>query len=163
MNNRDTGVSLRLLKFPDNFHSFGPECQVLESDFAEIAVNDLLRDPGNRNEITIRRHLYDIPFRTPLEVVNVAVMRQERWPQLEIRRGFKDPFFRGSHIDRVRLVHGVKRRVRGGLESARSTHRRPPGLSGGRRGHKPGWKAGMLPAVPGDQERNVRRIAWPQQ
>src|SRR5437764_13578040 len=76
-----------------------------ESDFVPIAVDDLLRCPRNRNAGTDGRHYDEIALGPACEITDVAIVRQNLRPELEVGGHFEDIALRRIDDDRVRLVH----------------------------------------------------------
>ena len=89
----------RFLKAPDDIHPFGPLFQVMKTNLAPLAVDDLLGCPGDRQAETPRRHHDKIAIRAALEITDVTIMRQDFRPELEIRRSLKDQRFRRGNDD----------------------------------------------------------------
>src|SRR5205807_811840 len=94
-----------------------------ESDFVSIAVDDLLRCPRNRNAGTDGGHHDEIAPGPAREVADVAIVRQNLWPEPEVGGRFEDIALWRIDDDRVRLVHdggSARANPRGRINSARS-------------------------------------------
>ncbi len=87
----------------------------MEVNFDPFAVDNLLRGPRDRNPGPLRGHHNDIAIRTMLEKTNIAVMREDFWPQLQIRRCLEDLHLRRVHEKGIGLVHEQ-------IETAQSFH-----------------------------------------
>lgn len=82
----------------------------MEMNFELVAVDDLLRGPGDWDARTRGRHNHQIAMVPALQKSDVAIMRQNFWPQLQVGGGFEDHHLRRLHEDRVYSVHGMARR-----------------------------------------------------
>ena len=92
---------------PDDVHTFRPGLKVFEMDFAMLAIDDLFGHPGNWNKAAVSCHFDQVPDWISLVIMNVAIMRQKRWPAFEVGCGLENCLFRGIHDDRICLVrHG---------------------------------------------------------
>ena len=94
------------LERPDDLHAFGEGLEMAKADFAALAVDPLLGDPGNRDAGTDGGHFDDVPLRGFLEIMNVAVMRQNLRPLREVGGGLEDGLPRGAHEDGGGGEHG---------------------------------------------------------
>src|ERR1044072_955165 len=94
-------------KCPNNAHSFRPGFQMVKMNFELVVVDDLLRGPGGWDAGTRGCHDHQIAIVPSLQKFDVAVMRQNVWPQVQVGRRFEDHHLRRLHKDRVYSVHGV--------------------------------------------------------
>src|SRR5437762_8652102 len=101
----DQDAGRRFLERPDYIHSLGPRFQVMETNFAAVTIDDLLRGPRDRKAPTTRGHDHKITVRAAFEIADVTVMRQNFRPELEVRGGFEDRVLRCANDDRVSGVH----------------------------------------------------------
>src|SRR6266436_6959904 len=85
---------------------------MMKVNLKAISIDDLLGSPGNRNTRACRRHHNNVPIWAPFEIMNVAIMRQDLWPQLQVRGCFEDQRFRSIHDNRVDLAHRILNDVR---------------------------------------------------
>ena len=90
-------------------------------NFEFTAISDLLRGPGNRNAIAARRHHHGVSIRAALEKTDVAIMRQNFWPKLQVRRRLEDRHFGRAHDDGIAFVHFDNN---GNVARASGLHRR---------------------------------------
>src|SRR5437762_1939447 len=65
----------------------------------------LLRGPRDWNTGTLRSHYHEVPIASTLQKTNVAVMRQDLRPQLQVCSCFEDRHFRRVHENEIRLEH----------------------------------------------------------
>ncbi len=79
----------------------------MEMNFELVAVDDLLRGPGNWDAGTRGCHDHQIAIVPALQKSDVAVMRQNFWPQFQVGCYFEDRCLRRLHNDRVYSVHGM--------------------------------------------------------
>src|SRR5439155_19268690 len=79
---------------------------MMKMDFESAAIDDLLRRPRDRNPGTARCHQYDFPIGAALQKLDVAVMGEDFWPQLQACGCFEDCDLRCLHNDGVDFVHG---------------------------------------------------------
>src|SRR5215203_386222 len=94
-------------KCPNDAHPFRPGFQMMEMNFELVAVDDLLRGPGDWDAGTSGRHDHQIAVVPALQKFDVAVMRQNLWPQFQVGCRFEDHQLRRLHKDRVYSVHGM--------------------------------------------------------
>ena len=94
-------------KRPNDAHSFCPGFQMVKINFELVAVDDLLRGPGDWDAGTCSRHNHQIAIMPALQKSDIAVMRQKFWPQFQVRCSFEDHHLRRLHMDRVYSVHGM--------------------------------------------------------
>ena len=80
---------------------------MMEMNFELVAVDDLLRGPGNWDAGTRGCHNHQIAIVPALQKSDVAVMRQNFWPQFQVGCYFEDHCLRRLHKDRVYSVHGM--------------------------------------------------------
>ena len=80
---------------------------MMEMNFELVAVDDLLRGPGDWDAGTRGRHNHQVAIVPALQKSDVAIMRQNFWPQLQVGRCFEDHHLRRLHEDRVYSVHGM--------------------------------------------------------
>jgi hypothetical protein len=80
-------------------------------NFTPVSINDLLRCPGDRNAGTPGRHHHHVAISTALEITNVAIVRQNLRPNLQIGSRFEDRYLRRAYQDRVRFVHPSARQA----------------------------------------------------
>src|SRR5262245_32196214 len=92
-------------KRPDYAHSLRECFQMMEADFNPVAIYDLFGSPGNRNARASRSHYDNVPAGTLFEITNVAIVRKNAWPQLQVRGRLEDRHLRRAHNDGVRFVH----------------------------------------------------------
>ena len=92
-------------KCPNDAHSFCPGFQMMEMDFELVAVDDLLRGPGDWDAGTRGCHNHQIAIVPALQKSDVTVMWQNFWPQFQIGCYFEDHCLRRLHQDRVYFVH----------------------------------------------------------
>ena len=79
----------------------------MEMNFELVAVDDLLRGPGNWDAGTRGCHDHQIAIVPALQKFDVPVMRQNFWPQFQVGCRFEDHPLRRLHKDRVYSVHGM--------------------------------------------------------
>src|SRR5207248_10900152 len=84
---------------PDNKHAFSESLQMIKAHFEFFPIDNLLGHPGNRNTGTGRSHDDNIAVDPALEIFDIAVVRQDFWPELKVCRGFKDLGARRVHND----------------------------------------------------------------
>src|SRR4029450_3113559 len=95
----------RISKCPNYAHSFCERFQMMEANFKAVSINDLLGGPRDRNSSPHCRHHNNISVWTAFEITNVAIMRQDLRPKLQIRRRFEDRHLRRVHADGIDFVH----------------------------------------------------------
>src|SRR6266404_7226799 len=78
---------------------------MMKVNFKAIGIDDLLGDPGNRNTGTGCRHLDNIPVWASLQITNVAIVRQDLRPQLQVRGRFENCSLWGVHDNGIDLAH----------------------------------------------------------
>src|SRR6266481_6043552 len=76
-----------------------------EVNFEPVAIDNLFRGPGDRNAGAPRCHYHNVAIGPALQESDVAIMRENFWPQLQIGRCFEDRHFRCMHNDGIGLVH----------------------------------------------------------
>src|SRR3954451_19358763 len=81
---------------------------MMETDLHSLAIDDFLRGPDDGNAGTGRCHDHEVPFRATFEIMNVAVVRQNLWPQLKVRGCFEDEILRGVHDNRIGFAHAIE-------------------------------------------------------
>src|SRR6266566_1209861 len=97
MFNLDQDSTRRILKCPNYAHSFRERFQMMKADFKTLAIDDLFRSPGNRNAGTPGCHHHHVAIWTALKKTNVAVMRQNLRPEVQIGCRFEDRYLRRAH------------------------------------------------------------------
>src|SRR6185503_4123759 len=80
---------------------------MMEMNFEPVAVDDLLRGPGDRYAGTRGCHNYQVAIVPALQKSDVAIMRQNFWPEFQVGGCFEDHHLRRLHKDRVYSVHGM--------------------------------------------------------
>ena len=80
---------------------------MMEMNFELVAVDDLLRGPGDWDPGTRGRHNHQVAIVPPLQKSDVAIMRQNFWPEFKVGGCFEDHYLRRVHEDRVYSVHGM--------------------------------------------------------
>jgi len=80
---------------------------MMEMNFELAAVDDLLRGPGDWNAGTRGCHDHQIAIVPAFQKFDVAVMRQNFWPQFQVGCCFEDHHLRRLYKDRVYSVHGM--------------------------------------------------------
>src|SRR5439155_9336748 len=78
---------------------------MMKADFKAILIDDLLGSPGNRDAGACCRHHDNIPVRASLQITNVAIVRQDFRPQLQVRRRFEDCSLWSVHDNGIDLAH----------------------------------------------------------
>ena len=79
----------------------------MEMNFELVAVDDLLRGPGDWDAGTRGRHNHQVAIVPALQKSDVAIMWQNFWPQFQVCGSFEDRDLRRVHEDRVYSVHGM--------------------------------------------------------
>src|SRR6476660_7529689 len=105
--NRNENTISAFGKCPNDAHSFCPGFQMMEMNFELVAVDDLLRGPGNWDAGARGCHNHQVAIVPALQKFDVAVMRQNFWPQFQVGCRFEDHHLRRLHKDRVYSVHGM--------------------------------------------------------
>ena len=80
---------------------------MMKMNFELVAIDDLLRGPGDWNAGTRGCHDHEVAIVAALQKSDVAIMRQNFWPQLQVCCCFEDHRLRRVHEDRVYFVHGM--------------------------------------------------------
>src|ERR1041385_7817828 len=93
-------------KSPNHIHPFSPGFEMMKTDLASVSIDYLLRGPCYGKAEPGGRHDDEVPVRASFQITNVAVVRQDLRPELEIRRGLEDQVLRSVNNDRVASVHG---------------------------------------------------------
>jgi len=93
------------LKRPDYAHSLRECFHVMKADFNPVAIDDLFGSPRNGNAGARRGHYDDISTRAPFEVTDIAIVRQNARPQLQVRCRLENCHLRRAHDDGIGFVH----------------------------------------------------------
>src|SRR4051794_36116437 len=80
---------------------------MMEMNFELVAVDDLLRGPGDWDAGTRGGHNHQVAIGASLQKADVAIMRENFRPKLQIRSRFEDHCLRRLHEDRIYSVHGM--------------------------------------------------------
>src|SRR5882757_525285 len=78
---------------------------MMEMNFELVAVDDLLRGPGDWDAGTPRGHHHDVAIRSALQKLNVAIMRENFRPQLQVCSCLEDRRLRRVHDNGIGLIH----------------------------------------------------------
>src|SRR5688572_30575370 len=78
----------------------------MEMNFELFPIDDLLRGPRDGNARADRGHDDKVAIRAALQVTDVAIVREDFWPELEVRRRFKDRHLRRVDENGISGVHG---------------------------------------------------------
>src|SRR5262249_45269131 len=78
---------------------------MMKMNFELVAVDDLLRGPGDRNAGAAGGHHDEGPISSPLPKLNVAIMRKDFLPQLKIRCCLEDRCPRRVHENGIGFMH----------------------------------------------------------
>src|SRR5437016_4137004 len=105
MFNLDQDSTRRILKSPSDAHSFRERFQMMKANFKPVTIDDLFRGPGNGNTGACCGHHHNVAVGALFEITNVAIVRQNLWPQFKVRRGLENRHLRRIHNDGVGLVH----------------------------------------------------------
>src|SRR5215510_15607997 len=81
---------------------------MMKMNFQLISIDDLLGCPRDRNTRTSCGHYHDVPITSTLQKMNMAVMRKDFRPQLEVRCCLENRGFRRVHENGIRFVHQVR-------------------------------------------------------
>src|SRR5688572_2811268 len=78
----------------------------MEMNFELFPIDDLLRGPRDGNARANGGHDHEVAIRAALQVTDVAIVREDFWPELEVHRRFKDRHLRRVHENGITGVHG---------------------------------------------------------
>src|SRR4029077_3806934 len=101
----DQDSGWHFLKCPHYAHSLRECFQVTKSNFNAVAIDNLFGSPGNRNAGARRSHQYNVPAGAMFEVTDIAIVGENSWPQLQVRRRLEYGHSRCAHDNGVGLVH----------------------------------------------------------
>jgi len=90
---------------PDDTHSFCPVFHMMKTNLELVAIDDLLGRPRDRNAGSPRGHYHDVAIRSALQKFNVAIMRENFRPELQVCSRLEDRRLRRVHENGIGLMH----------------------------------------------------------
>ena len=82
---------------------------MVKMNFEPFSVDNLFRGPGDWNSGTPRSHDDNVAIGPAFKKTDVAIMGEDFWPKLQVRRCFEDRHLRRAHEKGIGFVHSVCR------------------------------------------------------
>ena len=72
---------------------------MMKMNLDAIAVDDFFRRPLDRNAGALRRHYHNVTIWAALQIPDIAIVRKNFRPQLQVGSGFEDRHLGRAHQD----------------------------------------------------------------